>query len=338
MMFSFFNRKSASAYEECKDIVGYFGKMPIAVEQISHHIETNEIYEFDRRINDAVRTLEKRKQQGIGPTLERLPIVNFLFSAFNQKNASTGVLFASKDKKNNAYPFVIFSVLRDVKLINQLSVVPMLAHEFLLKAAELSAMDWSKQTVENLSLSIESLSQSTDKMSKANSLAAQVELLKGTKAVEFWKGLNQFSEQRSQAFYLSALQALMNMILSNRLSKTVSAIRLPIPNGPKQKIYVIFLIQLLSKCLNQQIKQVKFFWYQGNDHYASSLIFYFRQLNVSGIMELLDRTSKENSILDLDKTIESLSDPTRQSLNIVRQQNGSLMEALFHWKHLMCPS
>jgi len=319
------------------NLIGYFGKMPLSDELLTHQLYSPEMISFERRLFESVKVLEKRKQQGIGASLDRMPIVHFLFANHIKKNASTGILFSGKDKSNNPYPFCVFNEIRHSELTNQIAVAPLLVKDFFIKAIEISKMDWSNQTVQNLTLAIESLPLSLVVKDKIELLKMQADVLANIKVGEFWSTLDQFKELRQQMFYLSALHALINMISSKRLSKSVSAIKIPLPNCDDQIPFVMFLIQILNQCLGNSVEQAKYFWYKGNDHYNSSLIFFFRPLSVSGMIGIIDRTANESAILDLNKTIESLTDPTRQAVNLIRELDVDLIETLFRWTQLICP-
>ena len=336
-MFKFLHPKPQSEDDTRQIFAGFFGKVALSDELLNYQLKSSEIYEFERRLFDCIKTLEKRKQQGIGSSLERLPLISFLFSGQNPNSASTGVMFASKDQNNNPYPFVIFNAIRQAEIQNQLAILPYLQQEFLQKAGELASMDWSSQSIENLMLSIDSLPGQRFDFTKAALLQAQIDLLSQTPIATFWAAMADFQDSRSQAFYLSAFYALVNMIATKRIAKSVSAIKLPLPDTSNQLPYVVFLTQILAHCLHGKIEQSRFFWYRGNDHYQSSLIYFFRPLSVAGLMQVLDRTVNENAILDIKTTIDSLTDPTRQAVSIVHQTDSNLMEQVFRWTQLVCP-
>ncbi len=234
-------------------LTGYFGKLPEFNDFIKFNSASPEITFIDNWLQEGLSYTKLKYKSEWKTKYETLPPTNFFIPVPSSEKFATGMIYASKDKSNRDFPFIIFSVI-PAKQVDEFHLLP-------------NALDHVIKTLDC------NLRKEEDLLSLNNTLKTySLNLIEGN------------SLKNSFHQYLSSTQ-LHEFLLRTKLNN--------LPGNIKNIIYTDstfikisftsddlhfcndagFIIYVLAKKMNLTIQHSSLFWNKKNDEQFQILIF-----------------------------------------------------------------
>jgi len=310
---------------------GCFGKNRVSKNYIRHHVQAAEISALEKMVQGAVAQLIRNKRDDISQVLKKMPRFYFMLTGLHEDHIIGGIMSPSKDSVGMDFPFVVFKhlIVKNVKRLK--AIAPIVLHEFYEKSAQLLSMDWTKQTLENLLMTIDAAPRSQLESDGDELFENMIDLYKNISISSYWQSLQKDCSAKEKALFITALMSAIKTVVIESPDKTPWGLRIPLPNGELQWPYISFFIQLVETMLRKVNWSASIFWHDQSAQRKPSMTVFFSPMTVPGISALIDPSKNTGAIIDIKKKMSSTENPAQQAIEIANRSELDLMDSLYCW-------
>jgi type VI secretion system ImpM family protein len=264
-------------------LTGYFGKLPEFNDFIKFNSASPEITFIDNWLQEGLSYTKLKYKSEWKAKYETLPPTNFFIPVPSSEKFAAGMIYASKDKSNRDFPFIIFSIIPS-KQLDEFHLIPNELDQVI------KTLDCHLRKEEDLLSLNNTLKTYSINLSEGNSLKNNFhQYLSHTQIAEFFRRtkLNNLSGNIKEMIYTD----------STFLKISFSSDELHFCNDAG------FIIYLLTKKMNFTIQHSSLFWNMKNDEQFQILIFPFK-LSPINFSDLISLGNEDKRRIELNNSDE----------------------------------